>query len=63
MKDINRSLDARVITAINNALAKIDAMPAPFVQHYADAANGEAVEACNALSEVLDEVIETIRKN
>ncbi|MBP5540378.1 MAG: peptidase M75 [Bacteroidales bacterium] len=63
VKDINSSLDARVITAINNALAKIDAMPAPFVQHYADAANGEAVEACNALSEVLDEVIETIRKN
>ena len=63
VKDINSSLDARVINAINNALAKIDAMPAPFVQHYADAANGEAVEACNALSEVLDEVIETIRKN
>ena len=63
VKDINSALDARVITAIDNALAKIDAMPAPFVQHYADAANGQAVEACNALSEVLDEVIETIRKN
>ena len=63
VKDINSALDARVVAAIDNALAKIDAMPAPFVQHYADAANGQAVEACNALSEVLDEVIETIRKN
>ena len=63
VKEINASLDARVVNAIENALNKIDAMPAPFVQHYTDAANGEAVEACNALSEVLDEVIETIRKN
>ena len=63
VKDINASLDVRVTNAIEEALAKIDAMPAPFVQHYADAANGQAVEACNALSEVMDEVIEAIRKN
>ncbi len=60
---IDASLDAKVINAINNALAKIDAMPAPFALHYSEAANGEAVEACATLSETLDEVIEAIRNN
>lgn len=58
---INVSLDARVLNAIDNALAKIDAMPAPFVLHYSDAANGEAVDACSALSDVLGEAINAIR--
>ncbi len=58
---INASLDARVLNAIDNALAKIDAMPAPFVLHYSDAANGEAVDACSALSDVLGEAIIAIR--
>ena len=58
---INSSLDARVLNAIDNALAKIDAMPAPFVLHYSDAANGEAVDACSALSDVLGEAIIAIR--
>ena len=58
---INASLDARVLNAIDNALAKIDAMPAPFVLHYSDAANGEAVDACSALSDVLGEAINAIR--
>ena len=58
---INALLDARVLNAIDNALAKIDAMPAPFVLHYSDAANGEAVDACSALSDVLGEAINAIR--
>ncbi len=58
---INASLDARVLNAIDNALAKIDAMPAPFVLHYSDAANGEAVDACSALSDVLGKAINAIR--
>ena len=60
---INASLDARVQSAIDNALAKIDAMPAPFVSHYSDAAPGAAVEACAALSDVLSEAIDMLRKN
>ena len=46
-----------------NALAKIDAMPAPFVNNISNPANGEAMEACAALSEALDEVVEAIRNN
>ena len=63
VKALDESLDAKVVDAINNALAKIDAMPAPFALHYSEAANGEAVEACAALEEVLDEVIDTITNN
>ena len=61
VKTINAELDNKVIAAINNAMAMIDAMPAPFALHYSDAANGEAVEACAELSDVLDEVISAIR--
>ena len=60
---LNASLDVRVQNAIDNALSKIDAMPTPFVTHYSNAANGEAVEACAALSDVLGEAIDAIRNN
>lgn len=60
---INADLDAKVMTKIDNALAKIQAMPAPFALHYSDAHNGEAVEACSELSETLDEVIDALREN
>lgn len=63
MHNLNAALDNEVMEAIDNALAKIDAMPAPFVNNIGAAANGEAMEACAALSEVLDEVVEAIRNN
>ncbi len=63
LKSLNAGLDSRVLAAIDNALAKIDAMPAPFALHYNEAANGEAVEACAALSDVLGEAIDAIRNN
>ena len=58
---INADLDAKVMTKIDNALAKILAMPAPFALHFSDPANGEAVEACAQLSEAIDEAIDAIR--
>ena len=61
VNDLDASLDAKVIAAINLALEKIDAMPAPFVNNYSDPKNGEAVEACSALSETLDEVVTALR--
>ena len=63
VKSIDEELDGKVLSAIDKALSKINAMPAPFALHYGEAANGEAVEACGELSETLDEIIETIRKN
>ncbi len=63
VKGLNSGLDSKVMAAIDNALVKINAMPAPFALHYSEAANGEAVEACAELSEALDEVIDALRNN
>ncbi len=63
VKSLDAGLDSKVMAAIENALAKIDAMPAPFALHYSEAANGEAVEACAALSDAIGEAIDAIRNN
>ena len=56
IKDYNAELDTKAVNAIENALTKIQAMAAPFVQNYADASAGEAMEACQDLSDVMSEV-------
>ena len=56
----NAELDTRVVNAINNALEKINAMKAPFVEYYADASAGVAMEACQELSDVMAEVKEEL---
>ena len=56
IKDNNKELDTKAMTAIENAMTKIQAMKAPFVQYYADASAGEAMEACQNLSDVMAEV-------
>ena len=58
----NAELDTRTVNAINNALEKIQAMKAPFVQFYADASAGAAMEACQELSDVMAEVKEELSK-
>ena len=55
VKDINAELDTKVVNAINNALEKINHMKAPFVLNYLDASAGEAMEACQELSDILGE--------
>lgn len=62
IKSVDEALDAKVLAAIDNAMAKIDAMKVPFVNNIHDAGNGEAVEACNDLSDVLGEVYEKLGK-
>ena len=56
IKDYNAALDTKAMNAIENALTKIQAMAAPFVLNYADASAGEAMEACQDLSDVMAEV-------
>lgn len=56
IKDNNKELDNKAMNAIENAMTKIQAMKAPFVQFYADASAGEAMEACQELSDVMAEV-------
>lgn len=43
----------KVVDALNNALAKIQAMKHPFVTYYADASAGAAIEALNVLDDEL----------
>lgn len=54
VKDLDAELDAKVVNAIQNAIDKINAMKAPFVNNYLDATAGVAMEACQELSEWLD---------
>ena len=61
VKKHDASIDGHVVSAIDNAMAKINAMPAPFVLHYADAANGAAVEACAELSDAFAEINNMLR--
>lgn len=63
VKTLDASIDARIVAAINNALEKVNAMPAPFVNNYTDPKNGEAVEACAELEEAISEAIDAISKN
>ena len=60
LNNIDSDLDARVIEAIDNALEKINAMEAPFVYHYSHPSAGEAMEACQELSDVLAEAKDAI---
>lgn len=60
VKNQNANLDAQVVEAIGNALAKIDAMPV-FVDNITDPRNGEAMEACQAVDEILSQVNEMLR--
>lgn len=61
VKEQNADLDARVIAAINNAINKIDAAQAPFVNNYTHASWGEASEACAAIDEIFSEVNKLLR--
>lgn len=64
---IDKDLDNRVKNAINNAIERISLMREPFASTSQDASmrdiNLAAVEACNDLNEIFDEVIELIQKN
>ena len=61
VKKMDNQLDNEVEEAISNALAKIDAMPRPFVSNYTNPANAEAIEACQNLDDVLSKVNEALR--
>ena len=60
VKAVDADLDSRVVEAINNAKAKINAMPVPFVRNYSNPANAEAITACQNLDDILSEVKEAI---
>lgn len=62
VKKVDPSLHAGVIAAIDNAVAKITAIPFPFAKNYTSTQAGEAMVACNELADVLTKAKLTIRK-
>ena len=62
IKSVNASLDTECVAAINNALAKIKAMKAPFVKNYSDESAQTAMDACDELNKTLQKVKEQLAK-
>ena len=63
-KEKNMEANAtKVVNAINNALTKINAMAAPFVNNIKDPSAGEAIKACQDLDAILSDVKTALRNN
>lgn len=64
---IDKDLDVRVKAAIDNAEAAVSKMKEPFASTSQDKTmhdiNFAAVDACNDLNDIFDEVIELVEKN
>jgi hypothetical protein len=59
---INSDVDRKIIDAINHCIAKIQAMPKPFVLNYTDPKCGDAIEACEALEKAFEEAKRAIEQ-
>ena len=55
-------LDKEIRSAIDNAIKKVAAMPAPFRNNLTKEATKSAIDACNALLEKIDAAIEAVQK-
>lgn len=62
IKEMDAAADKAVLDAFDNAIAKIQAMPKPFVLHFTDPKVGEAIEACDDLNTALIAAQKVIRK-
>ncbi|MDR0729975.1 MAG: peptidase M75 [Prevotellaceae bacterium] len=62
VKKEDAALDEKMRAAIQNAIAKIDAIPYPFAINYASAQAGEAMDACAELTDTLTEVKVLLQK-
>jgi predicted lipoprotein len=54
IKKINSGLDANLQAAMENTIAKIDAIREPFTESYTSTAAAEAINACNELLELME---------
>ena len=60
---VDKELDTKVVNDINNAMTKINAMAAPFVNNIKDPSAGEAIKACQDLDAILSDVKTALRNN
>lgn len=58
---LDAAVDSRVLAAIDNSLAKIAGMKAPFVQNYTDATAKAAIDALAELDEALSAAYDVLR--
>ncbi len=59
---LDSDLDSDIQYAISDAISKIESMPSPFRDHLTSSETSSAVEACNAVLDILDEAIELIQE-
>lgn len=62
IKSANPAVDEEILTAIDNAVAKIEAIPYPFAKNYTSKEAGEAMKACQELGELLKKAKTVIRE-
>jgi hypothetical protein len=62
IKIVDPELNTKVIDAIANAIAKIEAIPYPFDTNYSSTQAKEAMDACNGLADVLTAAKAALRK-
>ncbi|MDR2921151.1 MAG: peptidase M75 [Tannerella sp.] len=62
IKEMDATADKAVLDAFDNAIAKIKAMPKPFVLNFTDPRAGEAIEACDDLNTALIAAQKVLRK-
>lgn len=55
IQQIDAELDTKIMNAIADCIAKIQAMPKPFVLNFTDPKCGDAIDACDALTRAFKE--------
>jgi uncharacterized iron-regulated protein len=53
IRSVDAGLDDDIRSAIDTAIARIEAIPYPFAQHFTSTQAGAAMDACNELAEIL----------
>ena len=61
-KEVNPDLEKRISDAIDNAIAKIKAIPEPFIENFQNANCGAAIEAIQDLDTALSTAINELAR-
>lgn len=62
IQKINPELDKKIMDAVDECIAKIQAMPKPFVLNFTDPKCGDAIDACDALTRTFKEAQRAIEQ-
>ena len=62
IKDIDHALDTEIKKGMEDAIAKIEAIPSPFAQNFTSPQAGAAMDACNDLADMLTKAKLVIRQ-